>query len=261
MDTAIIMKEKHVESETLRMKKPGMMFFDLGDTIITSMNREPFHYEAGFNAVLETAAANPGNVLASQLVDEYFSCEKDKRIETRQGMLDLTMEIPFSTTLRYLLEMHQVSLSISFMDAAELFWRHRTRYALCDGVQDFLRFLKGQGIRTAMITNNLFQDSIVQKRLDELLPEKPMEFIISSADYAFCKPKPQLFQIALQRAGVSAQDAWHVGDSITCDVQGAGAVGIYPVWYKRYYTGHHKPAENLNYLRANNWQDIVEAIG
>ena len=241
--------------------RPGIMFFDLGDTIITSRNREPFHYDAGFAAVLDKAIANPGNVQADQLVKEYFRCEKDKRIETSQGMLDLTMEIPFSTTLQYLLDLHRVTLSISCLEAAELFWRHRTRYELCDGVQEFLRYLKKQGIRTAMITNNLFQGFIVQKRLDELLQDNPMEFIVSSADYAFCKPKPQLFQVALQKAGVAAGDAWHVGDSIACDVRGASSVGIYPVWYKRYCTGQHEPPENVNYLKAEDWQDVMEAIG
>jgi putative hydrolase of the HAD superfamily len=47
------------------------------------------------------------------------------------------------------------------------------------------------------------------------------------------KPEPALFEAALERAGVRAADAIHVGDSLLHDVAGAAAVGMRTVWLNR----------------------------
>ena len=112
----------------------------------------------------------------------------------------------------------------------------------------------------AIILNNLFQETIIKLRLDEILPNNNMEFIISSADYGFIKPKQHLFNIALQKAGNVAGEAWHIGDDVVCDLQGASTTGIYPVWYKPYYSESDLPTEDMIYLKAENWQDIKDIL-
>jgi HAD superfamily hydrolase (TIGR01509 family) len=47
------------------------------------------------------------------------------------------------------------------------------------------------------------------------------------------KPDVGLFVHALARSGVPAQDAVHVGDSLSCDVAGAQAAGFHAVWLNR----------------------------
>ncbi|MEK0338355.1 MAG: HAD-IA family hydrolase, partial [Nitrosopumilus sp.] len=48
------------------------------------------------------------------------------------------------------------------------------------------------------------------------------------------KPEPPIFLAALQRAGVNASEAVHVGDQYKLDVIGARGVGITPVLIDRY---------------------------
>lgn len=243
------------------MKKPEILFFDMGDTVFTSRNGEPFHYEDGFQAVLRHTSGAAGGVTAATLAAEYKAFEQSKRIDTGSGVEDRTMEVPFSTALRYLLDLFGLTLHIPYLEAAELFWRNRTTYVPCDGVGELFRFLRGRGIRTAMITNNLFEDTIIRRRLDEVIPDNQLEFIVSSADYACCKPSPQLFRIALRKAGVTADAAWHAGDSIDCDVLAANAVGIHPVWYRQYSRRVDGPSGDVGYLRADTWQDVMDALG
>lgn len=239
---------------------PKIIFFDWGNTLVVNVKDEKHNQDYGFKAVLAKAIRNDGNITSAKLVDEYYEYKKELHIDTRQGALNLSIEIPFSTTLRYLLEKHGVLLSISYLEAAELFWKHSNQYIACDGVQDFLNFLSEQNIRTAIISNNLFQEAIIKRRLDEILPDNNMEFIISSVDYGFIKPKQHLFNIALQKAGNSAGEAWHIGDDVVCDLQGASATGIYPVWYKPYYSESDLPTEDMIYLKAENWQDIKDIL-
>lgn len=241
-------------------EKPKIIFFDWGNTLVFNVKDEMHNQDYGFKAVLAKAIRNDENITAAKLVDEYYKYKKELHIDTRQGALNLSIEIPFSITLRYLLEKHGILLGISYLEATELFWKHCNLYKACDGVQDFLKFLSKQNIRTAIITNNLFQDIIIKRRLDEILPDNNIEFIISSADYVFSKPKQHLFNIALQKAGNSAGEAWHIGDDVVCDLLGASETGIYPVWYKPYYSERDLPTEDMVYLKAENWQDIKDIL-
>jgi putative hydrolase of the HAD superfamily len=64
------------------------------------------------------------------------------------------------------------------------------------------------------------------------------DFILASSRAGSAKPHPGIFQKALELAGVSAEQAMHVGDSLWADVQGANAVGIRGVLLDRSWAGH-----------------------
>jgi putative hydrolase of the HAD superfamily len=57
--------------------------------------------------------------------------------------------------------------------------------------------------------------------------------IVISAEVGVGKPDPRIFEIALERLGVSAADAAMVGDSLERDVRGAKAAGIRAIWIDR----------------------------
>ncbi|QAA33029.1 HAD family hydrolase [Clostridium manihotivorum] len=241
-------------------KKPKIIFFDWGNTLVVNVKDKMHSQNCGFQAVLDMAIRNDNNITSSMLVDEYCTYKREIHMDTREAILNSSIEIPFSVTLRYLLEKNGVLLSISYIEAAELFWKHCNLYKATEGVQEFLGFLSEKNIRTAVITNNLFQDTIIKDRLDEILPYNNMEFIISSADYGVAKPKPHLFNIALKKAGISSVEAWHIGDDVICDLQGASAAGIYPIWYKRYYSESDLPSKEMIHFKAENWQDIKNIL-
>lgn len=47
------------------------------------------------------------------------------------------------------------------------------------------------------------------------------------------KPDPNIFNIALDKHNIIAQQAWHIGDSLIEDYQGAENAGISPFWLNR----------------------------
>lgn len=53
---------------------------------------------------------------------------------------------------------------------------------------------------------------------------------IISEEVGINKPQPQIFQIALELNGISADEAVMVGDSYTSDIAGAKAAGIDQIW-------------------------------
>lgn len=57
--------------------------------------------------------------------------------------------------------------------------------------------------------------------------------IFTSEDAKAYKPRRELFQLALDQSGLSAEQVVHIGDSLSSDIQGASSVGIRAVWINR----------------------------
>lgn len=79
-----------------------------------------------------------------------------------------------------------------------------------------------------MITNG--PTGIQQPKIDLLQIEHLFPFILISESVGIWKPDPAIFQMALERAGIEAEDAIYVGDSPVADVPGAKAASIRSVW-------------------------------
>lgn len=58
-------------------------------------------------------------------------------------------------------------------------------------------------------------------------------FVVFSQEHGVEKPDPELFQIALRKAGCTAEQLLHVGDSLENDGAGAANAGIRSVWLNR----------------------------
>lgn len=65
------------------------------------------------------------------------------------------------------------------------------------------------------------------------LAETEFDVVVISGDLGIAKPKPALFQHALARLGIAAEDAVMVGDSVERDVRGAEAAGVRGIWLNR----------------------------
>lgn len=57
--------------------------------------------------------------------------------------------------------------------------------------------------------------------------------VFTSEDAKSYKPRKELFELALQNTGLSADEVIHIGDSLSSDVQGAASVGIKGIWVNR----------------------------
>jgi putative hydrolase of the HAD superfamily len=58
-----------------------------------------------------------------------------------------------------------------------------------------------------------------------------VDVLIVSEEVGLSKPDPGIFQMALDRLNVHAEDAVMVGDSWTADVAGARACGMRAFWF------------------------------
>jgi len=113
--------------------------------------------------------------------------------------------------------------------ASELF--EGMTFALFDDVLPTLETLKERNFILGMLTN-LSRD--MNPICRELGLEPYLDFVVTSGEVGADKPEPPIFLAALERAGVNAAQAMHVGDQYKLDVVGARGVGINPVLIDRY---------------------------
>jgi HAD superfamily hydrolase (TIGR01662 family) len=102
-------------------------------------------------------------------------------------------------------------------------WSKAENFGLYDDVVPCLRTLQASGVRAALVSNALghsLKEIVAHFALDDLLCAS-----VSSADVGVVKPAAAMFETALSRLGVAAEDSVMVGDSAEDDVRGAQACG------------------------------------
>ena len=81
--------------------------------------------------------------------------------------------------------------------------------------------------------------------------------VFTSEDAKSYKPRNELFELALKKTGLSADEVLHIGDSLSSDIKGAQNVGIASCWYNP--NGKKSESITPDYMIGNLW-DIEEII-
>jgi putative hydrolase of the HAD superfamily len=97
-------------------------------------------------------------------------------------------------------------------------------------VFEVLQGVKARGLVTGVLSN---WDIRLGPLLEGLGLMPYFDHVILSAVVGWEKPHRRIFEAALELAGVSADEALHVGDNYQQDVVGAQQAGIYAVWLRR----------------------------
>ena len=99
---------------------------------------------------------------------------------------------------------------------------------LFEGSIEALEKLRAMGIRLVLITNGGSQ--IQRDKLRRFGLEAYFTEILIDQEVGVSKPDPAIYDLALERLGVTADRVIMVGDNLDWDVRGAQAAGIFAVW-------------------------------
>lgn len=120
------------------------------------------------------------------------------------------------------------------LDAAARIWSRVSSapkdLALYPDARQALENLGSLGLTLGVVSN---MGSELDGWLERLGVSALLPVRATSASAGVNKPHRGIFEWALAAAGVSAQEAVHVGDSVEADVEGARAAGIEPVYVQR----------------------------
>jgi putative hydrolase of the HAD superfamily len=109
--------------------------------------------------------------------------------------------------------------------AFDVFFRARNEVVLYDDVRPALERL-ARKFRLFAISNGNADLGVIG--LDVFF-----EASLAAREAGMLKPDPRIFTILLERAGLAAHEAAHVGDDPDADVEGARCAGVTPVWLNR----------------------------
>ena len=119
-------------------------------------------------------------------------------------------------------------------------------------VEACLKGLKRRGFRLGVISN---WDATLEQLFRRLGLLPYFDEIIASAAVGCRKPSKAIFEIAVERMGVSPEEAIHVGDLPEADGQGAQGAGLRPIIIDR-----ANNLENCPYERVTLLTDLVSLL-
>jgi len=214
-----------------KLNNPKAIFFDWFNTLARyEPPREQLHSQVlrEFNIEITPLKLLPG-ILAG---DKYFFSEVatlsiSKRSPEEQGKL-------YFRYAQIMLEKVGIKLDPATIQQLIKKWPQifrKTEFVLFEDVLDTLKKLKERQLVLGLITNAT-KDAVSRQR--EMGLEQYLDFTVTSEEAKADKPAPEIFELALKRAGVEASRAIHVGDQYEIDIVGARGLGITPVLIDRY---------------------------
>lgn len=103
------------------------------------------------------------------------------------------------------------------------------------GVLDALRELKRRGVKLALLTNGMGASQ--RDKVDRFELEPLFDAVFIEGEVGLGKPDPELFQQALDKLGVTADQAWVIGDNLDWEVAAPQRMGMTGIWVDWQGTG------------------------
>lgn len=123
---------------------------------------------------------------------------------------------------------------------------HLSRFGhVLPGTFEILDYLRDK-YRLHIITNG-FEETQKKKMINAKIWDY-FEVIVNSEMAGVKKPNPKIFQLALKRASVAAQNSLMIGDNLEADILGAQAVGFQTIHFNSNDEAPHQHCEIIHHL-------------
>ncbi|MDW0109554.1 YjjG family noncanonical pyrimidine nucleotidase [Sporosarcina aquimarina] len=219
-----------------------VFLFDLDDTLLEFNTSEQNAFrnaftEAGLTEGLDTYRA------------EYRAISKVLWRQLEEGTT--TMEELNVSRFRQLFEAFNIGLDpVSFSDTYLTLLGKEAH--LIDGVIEMLDRLGD--VKLAIVTNGFIKAQIARVACSAL--NNRFETIVSSDEAGYQKPRPEIFEEALSRLGVTDKSrVLMTGDSLTSDIRGGCNYGIDTCWYNP--NGLENTTDNTPTYEISNWEEFM----
>ena len=205
-----------------------IIFFDAGETLV--------HPMPSFPELFSSCCADFGlEVDLALLSDTGRSLMDEVEEKQRQGY---TFTNDGEASRRFWLDFyHHLVKAMGYGDGDDLprrlyeIFSRRENYGPYDDAMTTLAELRDRGIRLGLISNF---EAWLEDLLDDLGLGEYLEVMVISGNEDFEKPHPAIYALALERAGLEAHRALHVGDSPVSDFSGAVGAGMQAVLLDRW---------------------------
>lgn len=212
--------------------KPKAILFDLDDTIISFDGVTETAWEetcCSFVKAMNTPFSSAELLKSIKRVRQWYWSDPERHRLGRQDMLKARREV-VSLALKEL-QYFDIKGACSLADNYSK--RHLELINVFPDSIATLESLKEFGIRMALITNGNAEGQ--RWKLDKFSLEGYFEFCLVEGEVGLGKPDIRVFELALKKLGLKADEIWMVGDNLVWDIQAPQRLGIFSIWndYKK----------------------------
>jgi HAD superfamily hydrolase (TIGR01662 family) len=211
-----------------------IVFFDLGDTLWHFPNMPPREL------IRKETVRRIRELLATwghHFEGERFYLGRDIRLaveeETSRAFHGDCVDPNYPELCRRVAAKHDLDLTVQQGQELWEAWNLGGAFLgreLFPDVLPTLHWLKERGYRLGAVTNRGYSGPRFHDEMRDLGLADLFEATVISCDVGYMKPHPRIFQYALERMGVDAEEAVMIGDSLRADVEGAKTPGMTAVW-------------------------------
>ena len=194
--------------------------------------------------------------MGSTLIDESIAMEHRIR-EVIEGT-DVTYEQFIERKLMYARQNKPADLeTIRYFGLTKTPW-HKEDERLYPDTVECLKCLH-KHYKIGIIANQSLGSAERLKRFGIL---EYIDLVAASAEEGVAKPDKRIIEIALERAGVRAEEAAMVGDRLDNDIVPANSLGMYTIWIKQGNWKDASPREELEYpdMTVNSLSELAGRI-
>ena len=209
-------------------RRPRAILVDLDDTLIS----DSADGEANWTYAVKGAAAFaafPVEAVTAALIRErewYFSDPERHRVG-RLGLVNAYRQIVRAALVRAgVSESDRRDLEIAIVAAYRA--RADSLRTPLPGALDALAGLRDLGIRLALLTNGAAEPQ--RAKIERFGLAAYFDAILIEGELGAGKPEVRVYEEAMMRLGVRAQDAWMVGDNLDLDVIAPRRLGMRGLW-------------------------------
>lgn len=169
--------------------------------------------------IMETGSVDGGNKIGAFWWNEFqtmFLNAYGEAFETQRALEYKSLE----KTLR------EFNSNANPAELSEMMFAHWIKPPIFDESKEFF---KSCPVPIYIVSNIDTADIVGALEYHALKPAG----VFTSEDARSYKPRKELFQLALQETGLKSNEVVHIGDSLSSDVKGAGALGINTIWVNR----------------------------
>lgn len=154
----------------------------------------------------------------------WFWSDPDRH---REGRLDLDAAAEHVATLA-LAELGVTRPQLAATIAARYRTQHEQRIAPFPHAVETIQWLRDAGCRLAVVSNGGVTTQ--RAKLERFGLSPLVDSILVEGELGFGKPDPRIYAKALTDLGVSAEEAWMVGDHLDWDVGQPQRMGLRGIW-------------------------------
>ncbi len=183
---------------------------------------------------------------ADVLIEHTQAIRREHFLEFSRGQFDRNLNTRLSTYF----ELNDEEIDREFVESS---YRAVPR----PGILSALEGLKRMNIDMAVVSNSVLGGKALTLVLERNGLMRYFRFMMTSADYGFRKPHPEIFKTALAKAKINADDSWFIGDRLDWDVKGAQNCGMKGVWYN---AAGRDDRDAFPDAEIDHWDRLIELI-